>query len=76
MGRVIAQMQGNRATFSFSLDDRKWERLGAEFELRMGDWRGDRIGFFCWNDETDEIESSVLFGRLGLLAAGGLRSPQ
>ena len=43
-------MHGNRATFSYSLDGTKWDRIGPEFTLTFGRWRGDRIGFFCWNE--------------------------
>ncbi len=49
---------GNRATFSFSQNKKEWKQLGPEFTLRMGHWRGDRIGFFSWNELVDDPEKS------------------
>jgi len=46
-------IDGDQATFSYSFDGDNWERFGESFKLRFGRWRGDRIGFFCWNDKTD-----------------------
>jgi len=44
---------GDRATLSYSLDGRTPKQLGHEFQLIFGRWRGDRLGFYCWNDKTD-----------------------
>lgn len=44
---------GARATFSYRTGP-KWKRFGPDFELIFGRWRGDRIGFYCWNDERAE----------------------
>ena len=44
---------GPLATFSYSLDGETWTRHGDEFPLKFGRWRGDRIGFYCWNDDTE-----------------------
>jgi beta-xylosidase len=54
-------LHGNRATFSFSRNGKQWEQLGPEFELRMGHWRGNRIGFFCWNDQTEDLHRAGQF---------------
>jgi beta-xylosidase len=44
---------GNQATYSYSFDGESWKRFGEEFQLRFGRWRGDRLGFYCWNDKSD-----------------------
>lgn len=46
-------IDGSRATFSYSLDGETWKRVGDEFPLKFGRWRGDRLGFYCWNDRAD-----------------------
>ncbi len=51
-------IEGNQATFSYSVNGENWVRLGAEFILRMGHWRGNRIGFFTWNEMEDNINKS------------------
>ena len=48
------QNSGRDAGFSYSMDGETWQNIGPDFTLTFGRWRGDRIGFFCWNDETDE----------------------
>jgi hypothetical protein len=32
--------------------------LGPEFKVTFGNWRGDRLGFHCWNDATDGAAKS------------------
>jgi len=44
-------MYGSRATFSYRTDGKTWERFGPSFEVTFGRWRGDRLGFYCWNEE-------------------------
>ncbi len=46
-------IDGARATCSYGFDGRAWKRLGGAFPLRFGRWRGDRLGFYCWNDKAD-----------------------
>ena len=50
---VRTDNDGPAATFSYSLDGKDWTRFGEPFTLIFGRWRGDRIGFFCWNDRED-----------------------
>lgn len=45
-------INGPRGTFSYSFDGESWTRFGPEFPLTFGRWRGDRIGFFNWNDNA------------------------
>ncbi|MWW23258.1 glycoside hydrolase family 43 protein [Algibacter lectus] len=45
---------GNQAYFEYSLDGNKYEKFGPQFTLKFGNWTGDRLGFFCWNDKEDQ----------------------
>jgi beta-xylosidase len=48
---------GNQAFFEYGFDGKSYTRLGPEFTLEFGRWTGDRLGFFCWNDdETGYID--------------------
>jgi beta-xylosidase len=44
------QNDGNQAFYEYSLDGERFERFGEPFRLEFGRWRGDRLGFYCWND--------------------------
>ncbi|WP_052958742.1 glycoside hydrolase family 43 protein [Maribacter thermophilus] len=44
---------GNKAYFEYSLDGNVYYRFGPEFIIEFGNWTGDRLGFFNWN-ELDE----------------------
>ena len=44
---------GNRAFFEYSTDGENYERFGPEFAIKFGCWTGDRLGFFCWNEEEE-----------------------
>jgi len=46
-------IDGDKARFAYSFNGWKWRRFGDEFQLKFGRWRGDRIGFYCWNDKAD-----------------------
>ena len=43
---------GDQASFAYSLDGTTFTRLGPTFTVKFGKWTGDRLGFFCWNDQT------------------------
>ena len=45
------QNDGNQAFYEYSLDGERFERFGEPFRLEFGRWRGDRLGFYCWNDK-------------------------
>ena len=53
-----SRISGNQATFLFSFDNKHYEQLGPSFSLRMGQWRGNRIGFFTYNIEEDNPDKS------------------
>ena len=42
---------GAQAYYEYSLDGHSFQRFGAEFILTFGRWRGDRPGFYCWNND-------------------------
>ncbi|MHC4178037.1 MAG: glycoside hydrolase family 43 protein [Planctomycetota bacterium] len=45
---------GDRARFAWSSDGGTFHRLGPTFTIKFGMWTGDRLGFFCWNEKTDD----------------------
>lgn len=45
------QNDGNQAFYEYSADGERFKRFGEPFRLEFGRWRGDRLGFYCWNDK-------------------------
>jgi beta-xylosidase len=45
---------GNLAHFAYSTDGETFTRFGPEFTIEFGNWCGDRLGFFCWNNKKTE----------------------
>jgi hypothetical protein len=41
---------GDQARFAFSTGGEIFHRFGPDFTLKFDKWTGDRLGFFCWND--------------------------
>lgn len=39
--------------YYYSLDGKKFIPFGPDYQLKWGNYRGDRVGVFCFNDETD-----------------------
>lgn len=44
----------NQATYEYSLDGETFERFGPTFTIEFGKWTGDRLGFFCWNELSEQ----------------------
>ncbi len=44
---------GKMASFRYSTDGERFIDIGASFTLQLGIWTGDRLGFFCWNDQEE-----------------------
>ena len=44
---------GDLAHFAYSTDGTTFIRFGAEFTIKFGNWCGDRLGFFCWNNKNE-----------------------
>ncbi len=49
---IRTENHGPVASFFYGFDGETWTRLGDEFPITFGRWRGDRLGFYCWNDKT------------------------
>ena len=45
---------GNQAYYEYSLDGKNYERFGPDFTIKFGNWTGDRLGFFCWNEQEEK----------------------
>ncbi|WP_052260614.1 glycoside hydrolase 43 family protein [Photobacterium gaetbulicola] len=45
---------GFDAYFEYSLDGTEFSRFGPTFKLEFGNWTGDRLGFFTWNEVKDD----------------------
>ncbi|QIK53307.1 glycosyl hydrolase 43 family protein [Dysgonomonas sp. HDW5B] len=43
----VRMTEGNKCTFSYSADDKKYITLGNEFKAKEGKWIGAKIGTFC-----------------------------
>ncbi|EWH10502.1 beta-xylosidase [Catenovulum agarivorans DS-2] len=44
----------NKATYEYSFDGKNYYAFGPVFTIAFGKWTGDRLGFFSWNEKTDE----------------------
>ncbi|NND08302.1 MAG: glycosyl hydrolase 43 family protein [Saprospiraceae bacterium] len=49
----------NQAFFEYSFDDQKYQRFGPNFTIEFGNWTGDRLGFFTWNDKEEKGQIDV-----------------
>jgi len=45
---------GDQARFAWGTDGRTFHDFGPTFTLKFGQWTGDRLGFFCWNDSEPQ----------------------
>ena len=45
---------GDQARFAWSTDGPKFHDFSPTFTLKFGQWTGDRLGFFCWNDSEPQ----------------------
>jgi len=52
--QIRTSNDGNQAIFEFSTDGEDFARFGPSFTVAFGLWTGDHLGFFCWNDETEQ----------------------
>jgi beta-xylosidase len=46
--------EGDQAHFEYSTDGRTFTHFGPAFTINFGNWCGDRLGFFCWNNRNAE----------------------
>ena len=40
--------RNNRHQFAVSTDGKRFETIGEAFTMRMGAWKGTRVGLFCY----------------------------
>ncbi len=45
--------QDGLSHFAYSLDAEHFEPFGPPYQLTWGHYRGDRVGIFCYNDESE-----------------------
>jgi beta-xylosidase len=50
---IRTENHGNTASFEYSVDGKLFKRFGPEFTIKFAMWTGDRLGFFCWNEDTE-----------------------
>jgi beta-xylosidase len=43
-----------QSQYSYSEDGKTFTNFGAPYQLAWGNYRGDRIGIFCFNNKTDD----------------------
>ncbi len=60
---VHTRNEGDRAQFTYSDDGEHFERFGPIFKIAFGRWTGDRLGFFCWNEQEPVGHLDVDFFR-------------
>ena len=41
-----------------SHDGKRFEPVGEVFSLQMGNWKGSRVGLFCYTTESDGGEAA------------------
>ncbi len=51
---IRTENTSNKAFYEYSLDGKTYERFGPEFTIKFGNWTGDRLGFFCWNEKAEK----------------------
>ncbi len=51
---VRTSNSSNKAFYEYSSDGKTYERFGPVFTIKFGNWTGDRLGFFCWNEKEEK----------------------
>ena len=49
--RISLDITANRHQFAYSLDGRQFTTVGTPFEMRNGNWKGIRIGLYCYGED-------------------------
>ena len=62
--RVSLDVLTNQHQFSYSLDGKRFTAVGTPFAMHSGNWKGFRIGLYCYGDhgkaQFDTFEYKVL----------------
>ncbi|WP_084883642.1 glycoside hydrolase 43 family protein [Vibrio sp. qd031] len=53
--KIFVRTRNNKSTahFEYSEDGSSYQRFGPDFTLEFGNWTGDRLGFFTWNEKDE-----------------------
>ena len=51
--RLEADATANSYVFSYSKDGRKFSQAGEPFAMEFGNWKGVRVGLYCYNTDAD-----------------------
>lgn len=51
--RLQADATANRYVLSYSRDGREFEPVGKPFAMEFGNWKGVRVGLYCYNTVAD-----------------------
>jgi len=51
--RVSVDSRDNRHQFAVSSDGKRFETIGEAFAMRMGAWKGTRVGLFCYHTKGE-----------------------
>ena len=71
-----SEIDGDQASCSYALDGETWVPFGGPFRLTFGRWRGDRLGFYCWNENADAGHVDIDWFRYSYDGPlGGLSAP-
>ena len=52
--RVTIDSRKNHHQFSISTDGKRYQDVGQPFSLRMGYWKGSRVGLYSYNTEAPQ----------------------
>ncbi|WP_394154232.1 glycoside hydrolase 43 family protein [Vibrio maritimus] len=50
---VRSTNNGDQCRYEYSIDGLIYKEFGPVFTISFGKWTGDRLGFFCWNNEDE-----------------------
>ena len=53
------KIDGDSATLAYSFDGQTPNQLGGQFPLKFGRWRGDRLGFYSWNEKNNKGQIDI-----------------
>ena len=64
--RAIIDSRRNQHQFAVSTDGKRYEQVGQPFSLRMGYWKGSRVGLFCYSTKEEGGSAAFDFFSYGI----------
>lgn len=52
--RMTADAAANRYALAYSADGKSFRQMGDSFTMQFGNWKGVRVGLYCYNTEKSE----------------------